>query len=171
MPAIDPYLPGASARYRAAEPGPRPLHLQRAYHRTAAILAYAPSKRTAPFSRRFKSPARAGNFARPSVGGRRRRNAGAITRSPTVLLVALTAEELSELHPATRPAAAQLLRTTRQAVEESPWAAAARPPTSPVAYFRRASCWVREPRTVRIFARSASDLAAASAEPSTWVEI
>ena len=58
-----------------------------------------------------------------------------------------------------------------QALEENRWAADAGPPTRAVVYLRRASCWVREPRTVRILARSTSDLAAASAEPSIWALI
>jgi hypothetical protein len=36
------------------------------------------------------------------------------------------------------------------------------------AHSRPASCMVREPSTMRILARSASDLAAASTEPSTF---
>ncbi len=54
---------------------------------------------------------------------------------------------------------------------ENRWAADAGPPTRAVVYLRRASCWVREPRTVRILARSTSDLAAASTEPSIWALI
>ena len=43
-----------------------------------------------------------------------------------------------------------------------------RPPFARRAYLRIASCEVREPSTVRILARSACDLAAASKEPWTF---
>src|SRR5260370_17948859 len=53
-----------------------------------------------------------------------------------------------------------------QAVEENRWAADAGPPTGAVVYLRRASCWVPDPRTVRISARSTSALAPAPTAPS-----